>query len=212
MKKLLLKEITFSIHKFFFILPLVLSLLFFIPNWLYSIVIMYFFWISVPQIVGGYTAQQDYKFCSILPVSKKDIVSSKVLAFIILELTHILFAAILGVIHNLIYGPANLFMEINPAYFGAMLFILAIFNIIFLPSYFKTAYKFGKPLIIAAIVTLLISGLFEIGALLIPIMSDVLKSSSFYIQFIVLIGGILIFLLINFITIKKSISNFENIQ
>lgn len=212
MKNLLYKELTFSINKFFFIIPFVLAVLFFIPNWLYSLVIMYFFWISVPQIIGGYTAQLDYKFCSILPVAKKDIVSSKVFAFLILELIHILAAAIFGIIHNLIYGSWNLFMEINPAYFGVMLVMLALFNIILLPSYFKTAYKFGKPIIIGVFATLLFAGLFEVGAAVIPLMSNILKSTNVLVQLTVLFGGIVLFTIINYITLKRSISNFERIK
>jgi len=189
-----------------------LSLLFFIPNWLYSLVIMYFFWISVPQIINGYTAQLDYKFCSILPVSKKDIVSSKIIAFILIELTHIFSAAMFGVIHNLIYGSSNLFMEINPSYFGIMFVMLAVFNIIFLPNYFKTAYKFGKPIIIGAVVTLLFAGLFEVGAAAIPFMRDILKSSNVLVQLTVLFFGIVLYLGINYITLKKSIINFKRIN
>lgn len=212
MKNLLYKELTFSINKFFFIIPFVLSLLFFIPNWLYSLVIMYFFWVSVPQIINGYTAQLDYKFCSILPVSKKDIVSSKIIAFILIELIHIFSAVVFGVIHNLIYGSLNLFMEINPSYFGIMFVMLAVFNIIFLPNYFKTTYKFGKPIIIGVVLTLLFAGLFEVGAAAIPFMRAILKSSNVLIQLMVLFFGILLFLGINYIALKKSIINFERIK
>ncbi|PKL00423.1 MAG: hypothetical protein CVV56_06020 [Tenericutes bacterium HGW-Tenericutes-1] len=212
MKNLLYKELTFSINKFFFIIPFVLSLLFFIPSWLYSLVIMYFFWISVPQIIGGYTAQLDYKFCGILPVSKKDIVSSKIIAFLILELIHIISAVIFGVIHNLIYESWNLFMEINPAYFGVMLVMLALFNIILLPNYFKTAYKFGKPIIIGVVATLLFAGLFEVGAAIIPFMRDILKSSNVLTQLTVLFIGIVLFVVMNYVTLKKSIYHFERIR
>lgn len=212
MKNLLYKEITFSINKFFFIVPVMISLLFFIPNWLYSLVIMYFFGISVPQIFSGYAIQLDYKFVSILPVTKKDVVSSKIVVFIFLELLHILFAVVFGVIHNLIYGSSNLFMEINPAYFGVMLTMLALFNIILLPSYFKTAYKFGKPLIISVIASVLFGGLFEVGAATIPFMMDILKSDRLLIQLAILFIGIAVFIGVNLIALNQSRSNFENIR
>ena len=212
MKNLLYKELTFSINIFFYIVPFMLSLLFFIPNWLYSFVIMYFFWVSVPQIISGYNTQLDYKFLSILPVSKKDIVSSKIIAFILIELTHVLCAVVFGIIHNLIYGSDNLFMEINPTYFGVMLAMLALFNIIFLPSYFKTAYKFGKPLIIAIVASFLFAGLFEVGAAAIPFMQDILKTSNSLIQLATLFVGIALFVGISLLTIKKSVSNFERIK
>jgi hypothetical protein len=173
---------------------------------------MYFFWISVPQIISGYNAQLDYKFVSILPVSKKEIVSSKIIAFILIELTHIVSAVVFGVIHNLIYGSSNLFLEINLSYFGIMLIMLALFNIIFLPNYFKTAYKFGKPLIIAVIVAFIFAGLFEVGAATIPFMKDILKTPIIWIQTTILLIGIALFIGINFITLKKSVMNFESIK
>ncbi len=209
MKNLLYKEITFSINKFFFVVPVIMSLLFFIPNWLFSIVVMYFFWVSVPQIINGYSAQLDYKFLSILPVTKKDIVSSKIIVFILIELTHILLAVVFGVIHNLVYGSDNLFMEINPAYFGAILIMLALFNIFLFPPYFKTAYKFGKPLIFASIVSFLFAGLFEVGAAAIPFMQYFLKSDNVLIQLVVLFIGIVLFFGLNLITINQSQTNFE---
>lgn len=212
MKNLLYKEITFSINKFFFFVPVIMSLLFFIPNWLFSIVVMYFFWVSVPQIITGYSAQLDYKFLSMLPVTKKDIVSSKILAFILIELAHILLAVVFGVIHNLVYGSNNLFMEINPAYFGAMLTMLALFNIVLFPPYFKTAYKFGKPLIFASIVSFLFAGLFEVGAAAIPFMQSFLKSDNVLIQLGALLIGIVLFIGLNLITIKQSQSNFEKMD
>lgn len=212
MKNLLYKEITFSISKFFFVVPIIMSLLFFIPNWLFSIVVMYFFWVSVPQIITGYSAQLDYKFLSILPVTKKDIVSSKIIAFILIELAHILLAVVFGVIHNLVYGSDNLFMEINPAYFGAMFIMLALFNIVLFPPYFKTAYKFGKPLIFASIVSCLFAGLFEVGAAAIPFMQSFLKSDNVLIQLVVLFIGIVLFFGLNIITINQSQSNFEKIN
>lgn len=189
-----------------------MSLLFFIPNWLFSIVVMYFFWVSVPQIITGYSAQLDYKFLSILPVTKKDIVSSKIIAFILIELAHILLAVVFGVIHNLVYGSDNLFMEINPAYFGAMLTMLALFNIVLFPPYFKTAYKFGKPLIFASIVSFLFAGLFEVGAAAIPFMQSFLKSDNVLIQLGALFIGIVLFIGLNLITIKQSQSNFEKMD
>jgi hypothetical protein len=189
-----------------------LSLLFFIPNWLYSLVIMYFFWISVPQIISGYNARLDYKFMSILPVSKKEIVSSKIIAIILIELTHIISAVVFGLIHNLIFGSANLFMEINPSYFGIMLVMLALFNIVFFPAYFKTAYKFGKPLIIGVIAAFFFGGLFEVGAATMPFMKAILKPNDIWIQLTVLLVGIALFIGMNLITVKKSIINFESIK
>ncbi|MBI9010528.1 MAG: ABC-2 transporter permease [Tenericutes bacterium] len=99
-----------------------------------------------------------------LPVSRKDIVTAKVYAFTIVELLHIVSAVMLGIAHNLIYGTYNFGMDINPAFFGIIFMTFGLFNIIFLPQYFKTAYKFGAPVIVGNIAILLFVGFFEFSA------------------------------------------------
>lgn len=212
MKNLIYKEVAFSINKFFYLLPFLLSLLMFIPNWIFSLVFMYFFWVSVSQIVVAYTTQADYAFLSMLPVTKKEIVTSKISAFIIVELIHILFGLIFGIIHNVIYGPFNFFMNINPAFFGIVFMTFGIFNIIFLPLYFKTAYKFGKPVIYGIIITLLFGGFFEYSAVAIPMIRNFLKSADFLIQYGVLFCGIIVYILLNIVSVNRSTKNFENIK
>ncbi|MDY0278706.1 MAG: ABC-2 transporter permease, partial [Acholeplasma sp.] len=114
MKNLLFKELTLTIGKFFYLLPLLLGLLFFIPNWIFTLVPMYFFWISIPNIFSSYSAQLDYPFLSLLPVTKANIVVAKTVSIYIIQGIHIIFALIFGIIHNLIYGQYNFFLQINP--------------------------------------------------------------------------------------------------
>jgi len=212
MKNLLYKELNLSINKFYYILPLLLSLLFFIPQWIYSFVFMYFFWISVSQIFVGFTAQRDYSFNSMLPVTKKDIVTSKSIAYFLIELLHLLFGIIFGVIHNLIYGVPNFLMDINPAFFGIMFMMFGLFNIIFLPIYFKTAYKFGKATIYGVVITLLFAAFFELGSLKLPFVRNIVESSNTLVQIGILMIGIVTFIVLSVISVRQSITNYENIQ
>jgi ABC-2 type transport system permease protein len=214
MKHLLYKELNLSIHPFFvWILPLIISLLFFIPNWVYTIVFMYFFWISVPQIFQGYNAQQDQAFISTLPVTKKSIVYSKIMAFIILQLIHLGFGAIMATLHVLAFGSgANFVMDINPALFGAVMVVYASFNIVFLPGYFRTSYRYGVPLIIGVIVSLLVATFFEMGTVIFPWMTQIMKSDSIFVQLGVLFGGIIIFLGVNLLAVKWSYQNYRKIK
>ncbi len=204
------KELRLSINKFFFILPFVLGLLFFIPGWIYTLVFMYFFWISVPQIFSAYINQKDYDFISMLPVSKKDVVVSKSLAIYFIELLHIVFAVIFVIIHNAIYGSWNLFLDPNIAFFGVGFLLFGIFNIVFLPAYFKTAYFFGKPLIIGSIVTLIYGFLIEFGAIRFEWVRTILEG-SIQTQIIVLLAGIVLCAILSLIAIKVSIKKYESI-
>lgn len=210
MRNLLYKEFTLSIHPFFYwMLPFLLSLLFLIPNWIYSLVFMYFFWISVPQIFQGYTAQQDSAFLSTLPVSKKSIVYSKILAVIILELIHLLFGAVTAAVHVGLYGSANFAFDVNPALFGTVFIVFGSFNLVFLPGYFRTAFRYGIPLILGVIVTLIVASAFELGTIFIPWMNSFMERSSALIQIAIFLGGAAVFAGMSFLSARLSYMNYR---
>lgn len=177
MKNLVYKELGLSINKFFYILPIILGALFFIPGWIFLLVFYYFFWITVPQVYGSYLAQGDYNFMSVLPIKRKDIATSKVYAIFILEGLHMLLGVIFGLVHVWIYGSWNFFFDINLAFFGVGILLFGVFNISFLPQYFKTAHFFGKPLIFASITTLIYGFVFEFGVAKYQFMRDVFEGS-----------------------------------
>jgi len=203
MKNLIYKELNLSINKFFFLLPVILGGLLFIPNWIFLLVFYYFFWISVPQIYGAYIQHGDYNFLSVLPIKRKDIVSSKVYALFILELTHIVFAVIFGLIHNQLYGSWNFFFDINLAFYGVSILLFGVFNITFLPAYFKTAHFFGKPLIYATIATIIFGFIFEFGIAKYQFMRDIFEG-TLMVQTIVFIVAAILGVLLSVVALKIS--------
>ncbi len=210
MKSLLLKEYNLAINKFYIYSPIMFAAMLLIPDWIYVIAFMYLFWLTIPAVYSEYNAQNDLIFTQTLPVRKNDIVISKVLAIVFNELLYILAAIIFAVISNIIYGPKRLFLDLNPAFFGHILVMFSIFNLIFFPKYFKTAYFFGKAAILGSVFAisyaLIIEGL-NIGLVSV---NNVIESNNGLIQLGLLVIGILIYSLGLFITIKKSITNFEN--
>ena len=203
MKNLIYKELNLSINKFFFLLPVILGGLLFIPNWIFLLVFYYFFWISVPQIYGAYIQHKNYNFLSVLPIKRKDIVSSKVYALFILELTHIVFAVIFGLIHNELYGSWNFFFDINLAFYGVSILLFGVFNITFLPAYFKTAHFFGKPLIYATIATIIFGFIFEFGIAKYQFMRDIFEG-TLMVQTIVFIVAAILGVLLSVVALKIS--------
>ncbi|XMB73034.1 ABC-2 transporter permease [Mycoplasmatota bacterium WC30] len=212
MKKLIYKELFLSVNKFFYVLPILLAGLIMIPQWIFMLVFMYFFWISVPQIFSAYLAQQDYEFTTVLPVKKSDIAKAKGLTIIILELYHIILAVIAGIIHVLIYGSANIFLDISPAFFGYVLIMFALFNIVFLPLYFRTAYYFGKPLILGVIVSTIFGIGLELLVLLLPEAAKILDNPNTLYQISILIVGIGMFVGLNWLALNRSARNYEQIK
>ena len=203
MKNLIYKELKLSINKFFFLLPVILGGLLFIPNWIFLLVFYYFFWISIPQIYGAYIQHGDYNFLSVLPIKRKDIVSSKVYALFILEITHIVFAVIFGLIHNELYGSWNFFFDINLAFYGVSILLFGVFNITFLPAYFKTAHFFGKPLIYATIATIIFGFIFEFGIAKYQFMRDIFEG-TLMVQTIVFIVATILGVLLSVVALKIS--------
>lgn len=211
MKHLLFKEFSLSIHPFFFLLPVLLSALMLIPTWIYLLVFMYFFWISIPQIYSAYLAHGDYNFMAVLPIKRDDIVTSKANALFALEGVHILLAIIFGIIHNALYGQFNFFLDINLSFFGIGILMFGLYNIVFLPLYFKTAHYFGKPAIYGTIVTLIFGFIFEYGAIRFQFMRDIFEGtlSSQILPFII---TTVLGVALSFYAVKRSQSNFADID
>ena len=176
------------------------------------IVFMYIFWISVPNIFAQYITQEDYSFNLMLPVTKKQIASSKILALICLELLQIAFVVIFGIIHNQIYGQFNFFLDISPSLFGYAFLVYGIFNVVFFPLYFKTAYFYGKPSIIAIAITSVIAIGIEMVVILVPKSNPILDPQDLQTQLIYLFVGIIAFIICNLIAMSKSTKNYENIK
>jgi hypothetical protein len=211
MKNLIYKELHLSINKFFYILPLFLALLMLIPQWFFTLVFSYFFWISVSQIYASYNAQEDSSFSSMLPVTKTDIVKSKIYTLFIIEVIHLISGIITGIIHIWLFGSTNFSLDVNVAFFGVIIGMYSLFNIVFLPLYFKTGYFFGKPLIYGSAVTLVYAFIFEFGAIKFEFFRTILEGEIGS-QLIVLGLSIIAMLIMNYLTVKKSIVNFTSIK
>lgn len=211
MNNLIYKELKISINKFFYVWPFVLALLLFIPHWIFTIVFSYFFWISVTTIYAAYNAEEDLSFSYMLPVAKKDIAKSKVYAFFILESLHIFTGILMVIVHNLLYGSYNFFLDANFAFFGIILIMYSIFNIIFLPLYFKTAYYFGKPVTYASIAAAIFAFIIEYSAIKFESFRTIVEGDISS-QLIVLVVGIIFTIVISFIATKRSVINFERIK
>ena len=210
MRYLIEKELNLNIPKFYFIMPILAAALMMIPMWIYVIVFMYFFWISIPAIYAAYNQQNDLSFTTMLPVRKKDIVISKITALVTLELLHIILGFIMAIVHNQVYGTFNIFLELNIAFFGMIFILFSIFNIIFLPGYFKTAYQYGKPLLISSIAITLYGASIELLNVFVPKFHEITHSPNYlFFQWGILIVGIISYVLSILFSTKLSIKRFE---
>ncbi|RUT29604.1 ABC-2 transporter permease [Paenibacillus zeisoli] len=216
MYNLLRKELKLGVSPFFYVLPFLTGALMLIPGWLYFLVILYFCFITIPNMFGGYKSQNDLMFTSMLPVTKKDIVKAKISFVVILELLHIVVAVIFGMISIRLYPKLTyLFFAPSLGFWGLCFVMLAIFNIIFIPMYYKTAYKYGAASIASITAAILFAGVAEWLGIANPFVFDLFKGTgagNLAIQLSILLIGITIFAIFTIIAYHIAIKRFEKVE
>lgn len=145
MNNLVMKDLRLGVHPMFYLLPVLTGALMLIPGWIYFMVILYFFCITVPNMFGGWKSQNDLMFTAMMPVTKQDIVKARLTVIVILELLHIGIAMLFGQLTLHLY-PDMIYYFFAPymGFWGLCFVMLAIFNLAFIPIYYKTAYKYGS--------------------------------------------------------------------
>ncbi|WNS43876.1 ABC-2 transporter permease [Paenibacillus sp. MMS20-IR301] len=216
MYNLLRKELKIGTNVFFYILPFLTGALMLIPAWLYFLVILYFCFITVPNMFGGYKSQNDLLFTSMLPVTKKDIVKARVWFIVILELMHIVTAIIYGMISVRLY-PNLTYFFFGPSFgfWGLCFVMMAIFNIILIPMYYKTAYKYGAATVAATTAAVLFAGGAEWLGIQNSFVHDLFKGDGLDrpgIQLAIFAGGILIFAIFTSIAYYVANKRFERVE
>lgn len=143
MKALLYKQFRLVCH------PMTLIFAFFgamllIPSYPYTLAFFYLMLGLFFSFMNG-REQKDIYYSALLPIRKRDTVKASVLFVLVMELASLLIAvpfAVLSCRINPLGGNA-VGLEPNAALFAAALVLYAIFNGIFLPSFYQTAYKVG---------------------------------------------------------------------
>ncbi len=160
----------------------------------------------------------DIVYSALLPVAKHDVVKGKYQFSIFIEMIGILIMAILTIVRMtaLAESPVyrqNTLMNANPFFLGMALLIFGMFNAIFICGFFKTAYKFSKPFvayIIAAFLTIIVAEALHFFPGL-----EALNAFGFDhigLQLALLLGGILLYIALTWLSYKKACDNFEKID
>ena len=143
MKALLYKQFRLVCH------PMTLIFSFFgvmllIPSYPYTLVFFYVMLGLFFSFLNG-REQKDIYYSALLSIRKRDTVRASVVFMLLVELTALVLAvpfALLSVRINPLGGNA-VGLEPNAALFSAALLLFALFNGIFLPAFYKTAYRVG---------------------------------------------------------------------
>lgn len=159
----------------------------------------------------------DITFSALIPIAKKDIVKGRYLFVCMIEGLSLLVMA-LCVALRMAFSDSPVYR--NNAMMNANLFALsmafllfALFNLIFVGGFFKTAYKIGRPFVSFIIVCLLVT--FAAEALHhIPGLErlNAFGTDDILLQLLLLLAGIIVFWLITVLSYKRSCRHFEIID
>lgn len=216
MNRLLQKELRLSASLLSYLF-IAFGLMTLIPG--YPILVGTFF-VSFGIFQSFQTAREanDILYSALLPISKADIVRSKFLFSICIEMCGFAVMVIMTVLRMTVLTDAvayrsNALMNANLISLGFALLIFGCFNAIFICGFFKTAYYYGKPFVFYAIVAFTIIGIAE-ALHHIPGLEAVnaFGFANMSLQLSGLIAGAVLYVLLTFIALKRSIKRFEVID
>ena len=216
MYNLVLKDLKLGVNPWFFVLPFLMGGLMLIPGWVYFLVPLYFCFITIPNMFGGFKSQNDLMFSTIMPVTKTDIVKSRVTVLVVLELMHLVVAMIVSIFTFQLYPNMQyIFFAPHMGFWGLCFIMLAVFNVIFIPMYYKTAYKYGAATTASTTAAILFAGLVQWAGIQNDWLHGLFYGSGLDrtgLQLSILAGGFLIFIVCNLLAYRIAVRRFLKVE
>ncbi len=215
MKDLLYKEFRLAAHPTTYLF-LALCTMMLIPNYPGYVTFMYIC-LSIFFVFLAGRENKDIFYTALLPVPKRDIVKARCLMIAIIELVQIALAAPLAILANHLYHNAgNLTgIDLNVAFFGSVFIFFAVFNITFLPIFYRSAYKVGTALVYGGIAIVIYYFVAEMVVWVpshISTFLDSLNPTTMIKQVPILFAGMIIWVLITMLAYKRAAANFEKVD
>lgn len=216
MGKILLKEmkLSASILSYVFI---VFGLMFLLPG--YPVLCGAFFTtLGIYQSFQNTRETNDILFSALLPISKEDVVRGKYLFVCLIELCSALLMTLIEVLRMTVFADSpvyreNALMNANGFALGTAFVLFGLFNAIFVGGFFRTVYRIGKPFIIYIVVNFVVIAVAEalhhfpgLSAL------NAFGTDAFGLQMGLLILGMSIYVVLTYISFRKSCSQLERID
>lgn len=216
MGKILLKEmkLSASILSYVFI---VFGLMFLLPG--YPVLCGAFFTtLGIYQSFQNTRETNDILFSALLPISKEDVVRGKYLFVCLIELCSAPLMTLIAVLRMTVFADSpvyreNALMNANGFTLGTAFVLFGLFNAIFVGGFFRTVYRIGKPFIIYIVVNFVVIAVAEalhhfpgLSAL------NAFGTDAFGLQMGLLILGMSIYVVLTYISFRKSCSRLERID
>lgn len=216
MGKILLKEmkLSASILSYVFIM---FGLMFLLPG--YPVLCGAFFTtLGIYQSFQNTRETNDILFSALLPISKENVVRGKYLFVCLIELCSALLMTLIAVLRMTVFADSpvyreNALMNANGFALGTAFVLFGLFNAIFVGGFFRTVYRIGKPFIIYIVVNFVVIAVAEalhhfpgLSAL------NAFGTDAFGLQMGLLILGMSIYVVLTYISFRKSCSRLERID
>lgn len=186
-----------------------------IPHYPFILGISYFM-LAVFFPLSEANANKDLLFTISLPISRDRVVLAKHGMVVAVELAQLAVLAIVAVAAAQLTPEGNLIgMDGNFAFFGFVLVSLGLFNLVFLPGYFRTGHRIGRPGVAAAITFALSYAAFEGLVALSPGVAeslDTLDPAMFGPQLGVLAAGVLLYVVLTAVSYRRSVRLFDRVN
>ena len=179
---------------------------------------VFFITLGIYQSFQSAREANDIVYTALLPVAKSDVVKGKFQFVIFIELCGFIVMTICTLVRMTILFDSqvyrdNALMNANPFFLGTALILFGLFNVIFVGGFFKTGYKIGKPFILYMVAAFITIGIAEtlhhipgLGAL------NAFGFDEIFLQIILLLSGIIVFLFMTYLSFRKATIDFEKID
>ena len=151
MKALLYKQLRLVCHPMTLVFPF-FGVMLLIPSYPYTLI---FFYVMLGLFFSFINSreQKDIYYAALLPICKRDTVKASALFVVLVEWISLVVAVPFAVLSCRVnpLGGNTVGLEPNAALFAAALLLFAIFNGIFLPTFYRSAYKVGASFLKAII-------------------------------------------------------------
>ena len=210
--KLLRKELRLTAHPTSVVFAF-LGCLVMIPSYPYSVVFL--FGCLAPYITFINAREtNDPWYTAILPVTKRESVLGKCMLVMCIQLFQLLFSVPFALLRNAL-GIANnpVGLDATAAWYGMGLMLYAVFDLVFLTSFYKSGYRAGKAFLKASVpMTVLMIATEAMGHIPPLFWLDSTEPSHLVMQLPVLAAGLVCYAVLLVLACRISAKRFEQVN
>ena len=212
MTTLLRKEIRLVAHPTSIVFAF-LGCLVLVPSYPYSVIFM--FGCLAPYITFSSAREtNDAWYTAVLPVTKRESVLGKCLLVVFFQLFQLLFSVPFALLRNFLNIANNpVGLDATVAWYGFGFIVYAVFDFIFLTTFYKSGYKVGKSFVFAAIFMVLLMVSVEATAHIPALVwMDSCQPENLLMQLPILVVGIICYGVLIPLAYRISARHYENVD